>query len=424
MKTIVHPAPFLVYFAGLVLAPFSKPQRQYLLRLADAFALDVPCHTLAALQRLFLEAPDPSNFADFLRSSPWSEQELRRALQAFVARQLLTEQLLTDHPWPIFVTCDDCTARKDKQTRCLEAVDWTFDHSQHQTCKGAVPSACRLHVGPHSYPFSWRLYLRAKTIRRLNKQRPKGQRLAFRSKLDLAREMLEELKPYLPPYAAVYVLFDRWYASAPLMQFIRRQGWYTICALKSNRRLDGTRVRDHDQRLRHTRYARVSVAAADQTTTYYVRELTGRIKRVGGRVRVLISRRHPRDKRPKYFLSTDVTLRAGEILNWYGKRWPQEVDFWYLKQELGLGDFRVQPYEAIAKWYAVVYFTLTYLTWRLYEQQGRGTAWKSLAEVLADHRAWHVRDALRSACEEVLATRDVDGVLARYAGPPRDRQAG
>jgi hypothetical protein len=424
MKTIVHPAPLLVSFAGLVLAPFSKPQRQYLLRLADALALDVPGHTLAALQRLFLEAPDPSNFADFLRSSPWSEQELRHALQAFVARHLLAEQFLTSHPLPIFVTFDDCTARKDKQTSCLEAVDWTFDHSQHQNCKGAVHVACRLHVGPRSYPFSWRLYLRAKTIRRLNRQRPKGQRLAFRSKLDLAREMLEELKPYLPPDAAVYVLFDRWYASAPLMQFIRRQGWYTICALKANRRLDGIRVRDHDQRLRHTRQARVSVAAADQARTYYVRELTGRIKRVGGRVRVLISRRHPRDKRPKYFLSTDVTLRAGEILNWYGKRWPQEVDFWYLKQELGLGDFRVQPYEAITKWYAVVYFTLTYLTWRLYEQQGRGTAWKSLAEVLADHRAWHVRDALRSACEEVLATRDVDAVLARYAGTPRNRKVG
>ena len=424
MKTIVHPAPFLVHFAGLVLAPFSKPQRQYLLRLADALALDVPDHTLAALQRLFLEAPDPSNFADFLRQSPWTEDQLRAALQAFVARQLLAAHLFGGPSVPVFATFDDCTAPKDKQTRCLQAVDWTFDHSQHHSCKGAVHVACRLHVGPRSYPFSWRLYLRAKTIRRLNKQRGPGRRLAFRSKLDLAREMLEELKPYLPPGAAVYVLFDRWYASAPLMQFIRRQGWYTICALKSNRRLDGLKVRDHDQRLRHTRYARVSVAAADRATTYYVRELTGRLKRVGGRARVLISRRHPRDKRPKYFLSTDVTLRAGEILNWYGKRWPQEVDFWYLKQELGLGDFRVQPYEAIAKWYAVAYFTLTYLTWRLYEGQGRGAAWKGLAEVLADHRAWHERDALRSACEEVLATADVDAVVARYAGPPRERKAG
>jgi hypothetical protein len=220
------------------------------------------------------------------------------------------------------------------------------------------------------------------------------------------------------------VLFDRWYASASLIQFIRRRGWYTICAVKSNRRLDGCRLRDYDKRLRHTRYARVSVTATGGSVTYCVREVTGKLKRVGGRVRVLISRRHPRDKRPKYFLSTDVTLRAGEILNWYSKRWPQEVDFWYLKRRLGLGDFRVQSYAAIAKWYAVAYFTLTYLTWRLYEQQRQGAAWRSLAEVLADHRAWHGQDTLRSACDEVLASGDINGVLARYAGPPPEREAG
>jgi len=186
MKTIVHPSPLLVYFAGLVLAPFSAPQRQYLLRLADALCLDATSHTLAALQRHFLDAPDPSNFADFLRCSPWSEHELRQALQAFVARQLLAEQILSDRPLTAFVTFDDCTAPKDKQTHALQAVDWTFDHSQHKNCKGTVHVACRLHVGERSYPFSWRLYLRAKTVRRLNRQRAKDQRLVFRSKLDLA----------------------------------------------------------------------------------------------------------------------------------------------------------------------------------------------------------------------------------------------
>lgn len=67
--------------------------------------------------------------------------------------------------------------------------------------------------------------------------------------------------------------FDRWYASASLRRFNRRQGWYTICVIKSNRRLDGIRVRDHDQHQRHMRYARVSVAAADQAKIYHVREV-------------------------------------------------------------------------------------------------------------------------------------------------------
>jgi hypothetical protein len=147
------------------------------------------------------------------------------------------------------VSIDDATSVTDKGTHALEAVDWTFDPAQHKNCKGAVHVALRLHVGPYSYTFTWRPYLRVKTVHHLNKQRPEGQRLKFRSKLRLAQEMLEELLPYLPQDAAVYVLFDRWYASADLIRFIRRQGWHVIGAVKSNRKLNGTRLDVHDKRL-------------------------------------------------------------------------------------------------------------------------------------------------------------------------------
>jgi hypothetical protein len=185
-------------------------------------------------------------------------------------------------------------------------------------------------------------------VRRLNRGRPKGQRLHFKSKYRLAREILEELRPYLPEGYTVYVLFDHSYASGKLIKFIRRHGWHVICALKSNRNLNDVRVDEWDQRLkqRHRRYTRVRVPAADGTSrTYLVRSVQGRLSDVPFDVCVLISRRHPRDKNPKYFLPalaarpgcTDLTLSAQTALTWYGKRWPLEVDYWYLKQPLGLG---------------------------------------------------------------------------------------
>jgi DDE superfamily endonuclease len=424
MKLIVHILPALVHFTALLALPLSQPQRHNLQIIADALCVAPNRKTLALLQRLCLDAPDPSNLADFLRISPWDERDLRQNLTFFVLQDLLRDHDPTQ-PLQVFVTFDDCTSPKDKGTRRLQGVDWTFDHTQHKNCKGAVHIAGRVHVGERSYTFSWRPYLRAKTVRRLNRQRPKKRPLLFKSKLELAQEMLEELKPYLPPDADVYVLFDRWYASADLLRFIRRQGWDAICAIKSNRRLNGTRLNLHDQQLWGTRYRRVAVTAADGTSRpYLVRELLGKLKRLRGRVRVIISRRHPRDKRPKYFLSTDITLTAQEILTWYGKRWAQEVDYWFLKQELGLGDFRVQAYEAMTKWYAVVYLVLTFLTWQLYQRQRQGTAWRSLACVLAEIRAWHARDLLQTACEEVLATGDVAGVLQRYLHDPPQGQAG
>jgi len=62
-----------------------------------------------------------------------------------------------------------------------------------------------------------RLYLREKTVRRLNR-RNKGrqQRLSFRSKNHLARLILEDLRPLLPGGWEVFVQFDSWYASEKL----------------------------------------------------------------------------------------------------------------------------------------------------------------------------------------------------------------
>jgi hypothetical protein len=80
MKAIAGACPCLVYFAVLVLAPLSKPRHQHLVRLADAGCIAIPSPTLGALQCPFLDAPDPSNYADVLRTSRWSEAELRTAL--------------------------------------------------------------------------------------------------------------------------------------------------------------------------------------------------------------------------------------------------------------------------------------------------------------------------------------------------------
>ncbi len=49
------------------------------------------------------------------------------------------------------------------------------------------------------------------------------------------------------------------------------------CSIKANRKLDGVRVDQKERALRHRRYERVTVTAADgNRRTYLVRELRGR----------------------------------------------------------------------------------------------------------------------------------------------------
>ena len=412
---------FSAFVRGLHLA-LSQPQLRHLLRVGESLILQEGRKTLSALTRQCLEAPQISSVCDFFHHSPWSAIAVRRAIGRMDIQEVLKRATEEGCKPILFVSIDDSTTRKDKDTWSLEAVDWVCDHAAGGKgltayCKGAVHITLRVSAGSYSLPFSFRLYLRAKTVRKLNRMRRRGERIRFRTKFTLARQMLEELKEYVPAGWKVYVLFDRWYASAKLIEYIRRQGWQVICAIKSNRKLEGTTLREWPQRLRNQRYTPVRCSAADGAETLYLtRRIEGHLRGLSDPVAVVISHRHNRDKRPKDFLSTDVGLSSQQILKWYSTRWPVEVENWYLKQALGLGDFRVHPFEAIQKWYAVVFLVLAFLEWRRYELRNQGLLLQSVSEVIQMHREMHEREILTAACQEALRSGSAEKAVARFLG--------
>jgi hypothetical protein len=394
------------------------------LRIADALIVSEARHkTIAGLYRLMVEAPDPSNGADSLRISPWTAEDLRAPVRHFTVADLGTYAHEAQE-WTLYGSLDDSLGEKDKGTRHLEAVEYHHDHTKSQGKKhpyytnGTVHIEVRLQLGVRSYAYDWRLYLREKTVRGLNRHRAPAQRLRFRKKTSLARDMLAGLPQLIPAGFQVYVLFDSWYASNRLLKFCRRQGWHVICAIKSNRMLGDKKLSQWPHALRHQRYQRVQLAAADQRLrTSLVRTLRGTLTKLSFAVCVLISYRHHRDTRPKYFLCTDLALSAQQILPIYQKRWPIEVDNFYVKQHLGLADFRVQSYEATEKWFAVVFLALVFLQWRLNHAHAK-EPWHSLADVVRQHRYEHARTLLETACQEAAKLRDYLPVLKRFLGEP------
>jgi hypothetical protein len=415
---IVHNSERLCAFIDQLGLDLSQPQRRHILNIADALLVCESRKTLAALRREFVDAPDVSNLADCLRISPWTAEDVRQPLGAFLLRWAIEQAEATSAAHIIYVNLDDSLAAKHKDTRHLEGVDWHHDHVESTKRRpryknGLCYLACTVAVGTIVVTFDLRLYLRASTVRRLNRRRAPAQRLHFVSKFRLARRMLVALAPLLPPGWEVYVQFDSWYASARLLKYIHRQGWHTVCGLKSNRKLNGQRLDQHTDALWHQRYTPVDVTAADgTTTTYLVRALTGRIEEVAFDVRVFASRRHYRDKYPAYFLSTDLALSATVALQGYGRRWSCEVDNFYLKTRLGLADFRVQPYEAVDKWCTVVQLAWAYVEWRL--AQERSSQIQTPADIIRQHREEHARDWLTSALQMVLETGTIEPVLQRF----------
>jgi hypothetical protein len=418
LSHILHTSEQLCAFVDQLGLTLSQPQRRHLLNLADALLVCESRKTLAALRQQFVAAPDVSNMADCLRISPWTARQVRQPRGAFMVRWALQQADQPGVPKVIYVNLDDSIAAKHKDTRHIEGVDWHYDHLESTKRRphyknGLTYLACTVTVGTIVVTFDLRLYLRANTVRRINRRRRRTQRIRFVSKFRLARRMLEALRPLLPPGWEVYVQFDSWYASAQLLKYIQRHGWHTVCGLKSNRKLNGTRLDQHALALRHQRYTPVTVTAADgKKTTYLVRDLIGRLEELAFDVRVFVSRRHYRDNHPAYFLSTDLTLPASKALQGYGRRWTCEVDNFYLKRQVGLADFRVQSYEAVEKWCAVVQLAWAYVEWRF--AQERSAQIRCPADLIRRHRDEHTRDWLTGALQMVLDTGSIDAVLERF----------
>ena len=418
LTRIVQPAPALETVLDSLHLNLSQPQRDHLLDLVDSLLVCDERKTLAALQRQFLDATDPSNWADFLRISPWSAADVRDALRRHQVTWLLELAQARNLPTVLYVNLDDSLGKKDKHTSHIEPVDWFHDHNESTPSRPRYHKAfcyleCTLRAGDLTATVDLRLYLRDKTVRRLNRHRSPEHRLRFRSKFHLAREIVEALKPLLPAGWTVYVQFDSWYASEQLLRYVHRQGWHAVCALKSNRKLRGQRLSQFVATLRHKWYTPVRVTAADgHSTTYYVRDAVGRLSKVPFDVRVMFSKRHPRARSWAYFASTDLARSVVETLRGYGGRWTCEVVNFYTKTQLGLADFRVRSYEAVERYVVAVHLAWAYVEERFARE--RSAQIRCYGDVLRRHRDDHAAAWLRAAVEQAIRTGDVELVLNRF----------
>lgn len=418
LTRILHNSDPLRSFLNDLDLDLSLPQSQHMLNMADALLVCEEKKTLAALQRQFVEAADESNMADFLRISPWTAPEVRDALRRHQVRWILGEAQKRETEPAIYVNIDDSLGQKGKKTQHLEPVAWHYDHSESGKGRPRYKNAfcylvCTLRIGELTATVDLRLYLREKTVRRLNRQRPKGERLHYRSKFRLARQMLESLRPLLPRGWKVVVQYDSWYASARLTNYCRRRSWHVTCGLKHNRLLNGTRVDKHAQELKHKWYRRVIVTTTDgDDNIFFVRWRDGRLADVPHDVRVFFSKRHPRAKTLLYFMSTDLACSAKKVLQGYSWRWSCEVVNFYLKTQLGLTDFRVRSYEAVDRYMVVVHLAWAYIEQRFVRE--RCAQIQNYGDLIRQHRHEHAVDWLTGALEMAVETGDVDLVLDHF----------
>jgi len=419
LTTIVQHSAELIAFINALNIVLYQPQIRHLIQIVDALLTSSETKTISGLYRLLKSQPDPKTGADFLRESPWEPKDISGPRKRWMVMTFLEMARKVNIAFEIFIGIDDSLGKKGKATQHLEAVDYHHNHTESTRKKqayanGYVYVEVHVQIGPFGFLFDTALFLREKTVRRLNRERPADNRLHYRSKYALAQAMLTELETLLPKGHKVYVLFDSWYASKKLIKFCRRQKWHVICAIKSNRRIDKVRVDQHNLALRHKPYQRITLEAVDeqhQAPTYYTRLVKGHLEDFAEPVHAIISKKRPGDKFPKYFACTDLSLSVQQALRYYQKRWSVEVDNTYLKNALGLGDFRLQSFEATQKWFAVVMLAINYLQYRLALAYNHNLPKASLADFIRLHRLAHFQTLLRSVLQPFAQPQQIEMCL-------------
>jgi len=390
--------------------PLTQPQLAHAIGFMDAVLTLEGRLSLARVNNVLGQPTDQSALSDFFTYSPWEETSVRQAAQRSLIDWILSGKPNSSDNLPILLSVDDSLAKKPKTSHHFEPVEWHFDaNGGGRYGHGLVFLTLHMEYANRSAPINWRLYIREKTVRRLNRKRGDERRLAFKTKLTLAQEMLAEMGPLVPESLPVFVMNDSWYSSDKLIKFCLTRNWHVIGALKSNRLFGGKRLSYLARYSRNKSFYPVWVGSAANSTRYLVRARKGYLGRIPQKVRVITSKRHNRDKRPEHFLCTKPDLGTKKVLNRYSRRWADEIDHLYLKTRLGLEDFRIRSVEGITKYLTLTFLSLAYLYWRRGHLQSPDE--KKLAQIMSEHRSEHIRKALVHFGEEVLRLQSVEQAL-------------
>ena len=201
---------------------FTRPQFRHFRRLVLGLILPLAKHkTVQAIAESYADAPDRSCLSRFLERAPWSvEPALNRALLALYRRLPRPKGGL------IFLILDD--SENEKTGKKIAGAGWFHDSlGKKLLLFGHNYVLALAQVGGVSFPVGIRLYLKEEFCR--------AQRFAFKTKNELAAELIASFRP--PAAGMVIVVFDGWYLNETVAAAVKTRGWKWVSRVKSNWRV-------------------------------------------------------------------------------------------------------------------------------------------------------------------------------------------
>jgi SRSO17 transposase len=335
---IVRVPAFLVPVLGVFSDLLSRPQQRQLAHYLTGL-LAGPPWSVRGIARRTLGATDQSNLNRFLTHSPWSEDELNaRRLEALEAHPKTASR-----PEGMLVIDDTLTEKKGAQ---MEGV---ARYTRHDGGKilGHNVVTCRYVDWRMDWPVSQRRY---------RKQAECAEAAEFRTKLQLAQELLTEAQERFG-LAAQTAAFDAAYLSPAMVSHCESLGLDWIAGCQSNRVILGESGRkesvgEYVARAPREWYRPVKVSGR----IYYCFTHTVNMPSLHRRVRLFaVHEREDLSDEVRVVVTNRVEWSAQQALRRYGQRWAIERGYRAAKCVLGFGKYQLRQMAGIHKHWCLVW---------------------------------------------------------------------
>lgn len=409
-------------YLGLFRDCFTNPQWQHFVTVLLGLMQCEEHRTLSALLRKVAGVGQRiDGLHRFFKFAPWHPEQLAvrwwrhycATLGPIVAvehaRQRTLQPRRRGRPGKTVVTgfliIDDSTHLKRKGEK-MAGLGRHYSTTEGKTVNGHNMLAALCVLLGRCCPLAPRLYRQEQVCQE--------EQLPFRSKIDLAEEIIRGFEPVSG--TRPHVLVDAWYTCKRLWKVVRELEWAFTGGLKSNRKMRVEHPESGHRYVSVAEYAK-SLAVGDyeavgwphedgSSRTVYAHLVRTLVKNLGAcQVLIVRDRLDQPLKEARYWATSELAADIATVVSWAAQRWAIETFFDDVKEVFGADQYQLRSAEGLIRFWHLGFLAYCYLE----EQRARLAADGSNPRLTIGQTRWHQQKLHRRLLLEWIHDRFEEG---------------
>jgi SRSO17 transposase len=226
----------------------------------------------------------------------------------------------------------------EKSGEHMDGVGFLFDHCKGKSVRCHDIVSTYYQHGTQQVPLYFNPYIKEKIADQLD--------ICFKTKIQIALDLMRMSLMQISPEV---VVFDAWYMSKELVDFLSSRSLVWLSSAKSNRliQVDDTWISlsSYAKSLSKQLFKHINTLVGEHRFKWLF-ETTMVMKNIG-LVKLVILRERRNSKTCTFLVSNNTGLDGLQVLEYYKKRWSIEVFHRDCKQHLGMGEYQVRGLDAV-----------------------------------------------------------------------------